>query len=73
MRSVRVSVEWIFGDIKNYFKFIDFKRSIKIQLSAIGKLFTVCAILQNARSCMYGSVISNFFNIDSPSVNTYFL
>ena len=70
MSRVRVSVEWLFGDIKSYFKFIDFK---KIQLSAIGKLVTVCAILQNARTCMYGCVTSNFFNIDPPSLNNYFL
>ena len=26
MSSVRISVEWIFGDIINYFKFLDFKQ-----------------------------------------------
>ena len=55
MSSVRVSVEWLFGDIKNYFKFIDFKKDLKIQLSAIGKLFIVCAIMHNARVCLHGS------------------
>lgn len=28
MSSVRVSVEWIFGDIVNYFKFMDFEEKI---------------------------------------------
>lgn len=27
MSSVRVSVEWLFGDITNYFRFIDFKKN----------------------------------------------
>ena len=26
MSSVRVAVEWVFGDIVNYFKFLDFKK-----------------------------------------------
>ena len=37
MSSVRTSVEWIFGDIVNSFKFLDFKKNLKIGLSAIGK------------------------------------
>ena len=37
MKEVRVSVEWIFGDIINYFKFLDFKKDLKIGLSSVGK------------------------------------
>ena len=29
MSSVRASVEWLFGDIVNYFKFLDFKKKIE--------------------------------------------
>ena len=32
-------MEWLFGDIVNYFKFIDFKKNLKIGLSSIGKLY----------------------------------
>ena len=28
MRQVRMSMEWVFGDIIKYFKFIDFKKSL---------------------------------------------
>jgi hypothetical protein len=42
MSSVRVSVEWIFGDIINYFKFMDFKNNLKIGLSQVGKMYIVC-------------------------------
>ena len=37
MSQVRVSVEWLFGDIVNYFKFLDFKKNLKIGMSSIGK------------------------------------
>ena len=35
MSSVRTSVEWLFGDIVNYFKFMDFKKNLKIGLSLL--------------------------------------
>lgn len=45
MSAVRSSVEWLFGDIINYFKFLDFKKSLKIGLSSIGKMYIVSALL----------------------------
>ena len=42
MSSVRVSVEWLFGDIIKYFKFVDFKKNLKIGMSSIGKMYIVC-------------------------------
>ncbi|KAL9976983.1 hypothetical protein ACROYT_G014334 [Oculina patagonica] len=41
MNSVRSCVEWLFGDIVNYFKLIDFKKNLKIGLSNIGKVQNV--------------------------------
>ncbi|KAL7388729.1 hypothetical protein ABVT39_019630 [Epinephelus coioides] len=55
MNEVRVSVEWIFGDIANYFKFMDFKKNLKIELSSVGKLYVVSALLRNALTCLYGN------------------
>ena len=53
MKEVRVSVEWIFGDIINYFKFLEFKKALKIGLSSVGKMYIVCALLHNARTILY--------------------
>ena len=52
MGRVRVSVEWVFGDIANYFAFVDFKKKLKIGLSAVAKMYSVCALLTNARTCL---------------------
>ena len=30
MSSDRISVEWIFRDISNYFKFVDLKKNLKM-------------------------------------------
>ena len=35
MSAVRVSVEWLFGDIVNYTNFVDFKKKLKIGLSNV--------------------------------------
>ena len=61
MSRVRVSVEWVFGDIINYFKFVDFKKNLKIGLSAVGKFYTVSALLRNAFTCLHGNSTSRFF------------
>ena len=52
MSEVRVAVEWVFGDILNSFKFLDFKKNLKVGLSPIGKVYIICALLCNARNCL---------------------
>jgi hypothetical protein len=72
MSSVRVSVEWIFGDIVNYFKFMDFKKNLKVGLSQVGKMYIVAAVLRNALTCLYGNETSQFFEVDPPTLQEYF-
>ena len=72
MSKVRTSVEWVFGDIVNYFSFLDFKKNMKIQLSAVGKMYIVCALLTNARTCLYKNTTSSYFEIEPPHINNYF-
>jgi len=48
MSTVKSSLEWLFLDIVNYFKFLDFKKNLKLGLSSIGKMYIVSARLQNA-------------------------
>ena len=72
MSQVRISVEWIFGDIVNYFKFLDFKKALKLQLSAVGKKYIVCAMMQNARTCIYGNTTSEYFGMPLVPLGNYF-
>ena len=73
MSSVRVSVEWVFKDIINYCKFLDFKKNLKVQLSAVGKMYIACTLLHNARCCLYGSTTSKYFEVQPPTLQEYFL
>ena len=72
MSEVRVSVEWMFGNITNFFKFVDFKKQLKVGLSAVGKIYVVSALLENARTCLYENIVSQFFNIPPPTLQEYF-
>ena len=72
MSHARVAVEWVFADIKNYFAFLDFKKKLKIGLSAIGKMYSACALLHNARTCLYGNLTSSHFDIHPPQLRDYF-
>lgn len=73
MSAVRISVEWLFGDISNYFKFIDFKKNLKIGLSSVGKMYLVSAVLRNALTCLYGNSTSKYFNLVPPDLQEYFV
>ena len=72
MSATRVSVEWVFGDIINFFTFLDFKKNLKLHLSAVGKMYIVCSLLTNAHTILYGSVTSQYFNVNPPRLQEYF-
>ena len=58
--AVRCSVEWLFGDISNYFNSFDFKKKLAL------------ALLRNARTCLYGNSTSNYSSLEPPSIFDYF-
>lgn len=72
MSEVRVTVEWLFGEIKTFFKFVDFKPQMKICLSSIGKSYLVCGLMQNARTCLYGNKVSEYFDFEPMTLQEYF-
>ena len=69
MSKVRVSVEWVFGEIALLLKFCDFKQNLKIGLSPVGKTNSVLGLLRNAITFLYGSNNANYFGIEPPALN----
>ena len=45
---------------------------MKINLSAVGKMYVVCALLENAHTCLYGNLVSSKFELQPPSLCEYF-
>ena len=72
MSAVGSSVEWLFRDIVSYFKFLDFKKNLKIQPSSVGKMYIVCALLRNALTCLYSNTTADYFSLEPPSIFDYF-
>ena len=66
MSAVRSSVEWLFGDVINSFKFNDFKKDLKLFLSSVGKIYVVSVLLRNAGTCLYGNMTSEFLTLGHP-------
>ena len=64
MSKVRISVEWLFGNVIENLKFSDYRKSQKIVLSSIGKMYSVNALLTNARTCLYQNHCSNYFDLN---------
>ena len=58
-------VEWLFGVVINSFKFMDFKKNLKIGLSNAGEMYVLCALLRNANTCLYGNQTCDFFSTGS--------
>jgi hypothetical protein len=72
MSRLRQCVEWSFGKIVQQFAFVDFKKNQKLFLQPVGKFYFVAALLTNAHTCIYGSITSKYFNIESPDLFEYF-
>jgi len=72
MSSVRIAVEWVFGDVSTYFAFMDFKKNLKIGLSPVGKMYTICGLLRNALTCLYGNNTATYFGLTPPTIQEYF-
>jgi hypothetical protein len=73
MSKVRISVEWGFGKIMQYFAYLDFKKNQKVLLQPDGKYYAVACVLINCHTCLYGSLTSKYFGLNPPSLETYLL
>lgn len=71
--ALHISVEWLFREIVKYFKFFDFKKKLIIGLSSVGKMYLVGAIIKNAHTCLYRNQTSEFFSVDPPTLQDYFV
>lgn len=69
--KVKASVEWLFGDVRIYFKFIDYKEGLKLRLSPIGKFHFARALLQNLNTLVWELCV--YFDLHPPIIQQYCL
>ena len=58
--QTQVYVEYLFHKIKISFKFVSLKSWMKIGLSAIDKIYRICTLLHNPRTCFMGIKFLSF-------------
>lgn len=71
MSVVRSGVEWGYGKIVQNFAFMDFSKNLKVLLQPVGKMYIVSALLSNCHTCLYGSLTSQYFNVQPPDLESY--
>jgi nuclease HARBI1 len=71
MSSCRISVEWIFKEVKMYWTSVDYKRKMRLLECPVGALYISAHLLTNFRNCVYPNPISQYFNCRPPSLEEY--
>ena len=72
MSSVRITVEWGFGDIVDKWKFLDFYSAMKIFKIPVGEFYTNGAFLSNICNCLYGNKTQQYFGAVQLTLDEYF-
>ncbi|KAM7310855.1 uncharacterized protein ISCGN_007763 [Ixodes scapularis] len=71
MSTVRQAVEWGFGKVVAEFAFVDFKKNQKIRKQKVALMYRVAVLLSNCHTCIYGSQITSFFDLEPPTLIEY--
>ena len=70
--SVRITVEWGFGDIVNKWKFLDFRSAMKIFEMPVGEFYTIGTFLSYICNCLYGNKTQQYFGAVQLTLDEYF-
>ncbi|KAG0137529.1 hypothetical protein HOY82DRAFT_460430, partial [Tuber indicum] len=68
----RMSVEWGFGKMMQYFEFNNLQKNMKVELSPAGAYYFSSTLLTNCHTCYYGSKTGFSFECSPPSIREYF-
>jgi len=71
MSTVRIPVEWVFKDIKQYFPLMDFIRKLKVNQAPVASMYMISILLYNFRTCLYGNPTSGYFTCVPPTLEEY--
>ena len=66
-----ITVEWIFKEVKLYFRTVDYKRKMKVFESQVGSLYLAGMLLSNIRNCIYRNQVAKYFKCTPPTLEDY--
>ena len=58
-------MKWLFGDVINYFKLLDFKKNVKIGMRSISKIYSLSTAAQCPNQ-LYGNKTYRFSSLNPP-------
>lgn len=73
MAKIRVTVKWVFEEVKRYWKTLDYKRKMRSCESPVGALYITAMLLENMRKCVYPNSVAQFFDCIPTSLEEYLL
>ena len=71
MYSARITVEWIFKDVKLHFTTLRYKRKMKVFESPVGFLYLAAMLLSHMRKCLYRNQVAAFFSCAPPTLEDH--
>ena len=73
LSSVRITVEWGFGELVDQWKFLDFRQAMKIFKCPVAQYYVNAAFLSNLRNCLLGSKTQQYFGATQLTIDEYLL
>lgn len=71
MSAARVTVEWHYKELKQYWTTVDFKRKMKVGEGPVGAVYLACLILTNLRNCLHPNPVSHYFACSPLTLEEY--
>lgn len=69
--KVRVTVEWIFKEVKMYFQTVEFKREMKVRQALLGALYICSMLIFNFRNAIYPNHVSQYLDFHLSLLEDY--
>ncbi|ETP45982.1 hypothetical protein F442_07710 [Phytophthora nicotianae P10297] len=72
MSKVRVSVEWSYAQVVNYWKTLDVKSNLRVGTQPVGQMYRVGILMTNCITCIRGeNTASDYFSVKPPDNREY--
>lgn len=71
MSSVRVTMEWMFKEVKLYLPTMVYKRKIKAMEDTLGTFYLPSMVMFNMRNCINPNQIEQYFSCTPPTLEKF--
>ena len=71
MSGARITVEWMFKELKKFWTAVDFPRKMRVLQLPVGTLYLAAILLCNVRNCFYRNQTSIYFRCNPPTLEAF--